>query len=102
MRTMPVGPMVEGLGIAARRRLGRARSIPVLGAAIAALALLALGGGGRPPLVIYNASASAPIGFYRVLPAWPLERGELVLARTPPAVRSLAAERGYLPADCRW
>ena len=54
---------------------------------------------GRPaPLVIYNASASAPVGFYRVLPADPLRRGDFVLARTPASVRRLAAERHYLPA----
>jgi conjugative transfer signal peptidase TraF len=50
------------------------------------------------PLLIYNASASARIGFYRVLPAPRLRRGDLVLARMPDAVRPLAAERGYIPA----
>jgi conjugative transfer signal peptidase TraF len=60
------------------------------------LGLLALG---QPaPLIVYNASASAPIGFYRVLPAEPIRRGDLVLVRTPDSVRRLAAERDYLPA----
>jgi conjugative transfer signal peptidase TraF len=54
--------------------------------------------GGRP-LVVYNASASAPIGDYWVGPPRPLRRGDLVLARTPASVRALAAARGYLPAS---
>ena len=71
--------------------------------AILALGLLGLGAIGLPllgrpaPLIIYNGSASAPLGLYRVLPAGPIRRGDLVLARTPVSVRSLAAERGYLP-----
>ena len=71
--------------------------------AILALGMLGLGAAGLPllgrpaPLLIYNASASAPIGLYRVRPADPIRRGDLVLARTPPSVRRLAAERGYLP-----
>ena len=71
--------------------------------AVLALGLLGLGAIGLPlvgrpaPLLIYNASASAPIGLYRVLPADPIRRGDLVLARTPPTARRFAAERGYLP-----
>ena len=71
--------------------------------AVLALGLLGLGAIGLPllgrpaPLLIYNASASAPIGLYRVRPADPIRRGDLVLAHTPPSVRRLAAERGYLP-----
>ena len=71
--------------------------------AILALGLLGLGAIGLPllgrpaPLLIYNASASAPIGLYRVRPADPIQRGDLVLAHTPPSARGLAAERGYLP-----
>ena len=80
-----------------RRRRGRGPrailALGLLGLGVIGLALL-----GRPaPLLIYNASASAPIGLYRVLPADPIRRGDLVLARTPVSVRSLAAERGYLP-----
>lgn len=63
------------------------------------LGLLGLAMLGRPaPLIVYNASASAPLGFYRVLPTGVLDRGDLVLVRTPIGVRVLAAERGYLPA----
>ncbi|HEY5238261.1 MAG TPA: S26 family signal peptidase, partial [Rhizomicrobium sp.] len=48
---------------------------------------------------IYNASASAPTGFYAVRPKSPLFRGELVLATAPFWARTLAAERGYLPLE---
>ncbi len=71
--------------------------------AVLALGCLGLGLAGfsaltRPaPLIIYNGSASAPLGFYQVLPAVPIRRGELVLVKTPEAVRILAAERRYLP-----
>jgi conjugative transfer signal peptidase TraF len=53
---------------------------------------------GKPtPRVVYNATASAPIGYYLVLPAVPLHRGDLVLVNPPDAARRLAAERDYLP-----
>ena len=75
----------------------RPRAVLTLG--ITGLALIGLASFGRPtPLVIYNASASAPIGFYRLLPVGRLRRGDLVLVRTPDSARALAAERGYLPA----
>lgn len=45
----------------------------------------------------YNASASAPMGWYAVHPAVRLRTGEYVLARLPQNVRELAAGRGYLP-----
>lgn len=48
------------------------------------------------PILIYNASASVPLGFYRVVSGAP-KRGDFVLVRTPDSVRVLAAQRGYLP-----
>ena len=82
-----------------RCRRGRARPRTILALGILGLGLLGLAALSRPaPLIIYNASASAPIGFYRVLPVGVLRRGDLVLARTPESVRRLAAERGYIPA----
>jgi conjugative transfer signal peptidase TraF len=84
-----------------RRSNGRqhVRGRAVLASGAIALGLVALGSSGRrAPLLIYNASASAPLGFYRVFPARPLARGDLVLARAPETPRRLAAERGYLPA----
>ncbi|QAY79966.1 conjugative transfer signal peptidase TraF [Sphingosinicella sp. BN140058] len=50
------------------------------------------------PLLIWNASASAPIGLYLVSRRTPEARGEMALAWPPDAARELAARRGYLPA----
>jgi conjugative transfer signal peptidase TraF len=51
------------------------------------------------PLIVWNATASAPVGFYRVLPTGqePLRTGELVLARLDTSTAHLYADRGYLP-----
>ena len=78
-----------------RRRQGRA----VVIACTVAVAALALPAALHPiPRLIWNASASAPIGLYRVNPSGSIRRGDLVLATPPDAARRLAAERGYLPA----
>jgi len=50
------------------------------------------------PVVVWNATASAPRGLYRIVPAGALQIGDLVLARTPSAHAGQFAERGYLPA----
>ena len=53
----------------------------------------------RPaPRLVWNASASAPIGFWRVDPHARFHAGDMVLAVTPASVRELAAERRYIPA----
>ena len=52
-----------------------------------------------PPQLIYNASDSVPVGWYRISPANSLASGDLVLVHLPPEVRPLAAQRGYLPAN---
>lgn len=51
------------------------------------------------PRIVWNASASAPIGFWRIDPDGPFHRGDMVLAHTPDSVRLLAAERYYIPAN---
>ena len=48
------------------------------------------------PRLVWNASASVPIGFYWRVAGRP-SRGDLVLARAPVWARRLAAERRYLP-----
>jgi conjugative transfer signal peptidase TraF len=50
------------------------------------------------PIVVWNATASAPVGFYRVTTTRDLRPDDLVLAHTPPAFVPLFAERGYVPA----
>lgn len=49
------------------------------------------------PLLVWNASASLPTGFYVVTARKP-RRGELAVAHLPQRVKQLAHERGYLPA----
>jgi conjugative transfer signal peptidase TraF len=68
-----------------------------LGLAVGGVALLGLSVLPQArPWLVWNASASAPIGLYRVV-AGPVERGDWVLVRPPAEVAVLAAERGYLP-----
>ncbi|MGE4061678.1 MAG: conjugative transfer signal peptidase TraF [Sphingomonadales bacterium] len=81
-----------------RRRRGRRRPRAILALSLFGLGLVGLAMLAQPaPWLVWNASASAPIGLYRVLPG-KLVRGDLVLVHTPDSVRHLAAERGYLPA----
>jgi conjugative transfer signal peptidase TraF len=49
------------------------------------------------PKLIWNASASVPIGLYRVRPAGDLQVAELVVVRPPAPLANFLAERGYLP-----
>jgi len=51
------------------------------------------------PRLVWNASASAPVGLYLVSPNAPLMPGDMVVARTPRHVRRLATVRRYLPAN---
>lgn len=54
----------------------------------------------HPPQVrlLWNASASAPVGLYRIASDSPLEVGDMVAARAPEGAREFAATRGYLPS----
>ena len=49
------------------------------------------------PKLIWNASASVPIGLYRVRPVGDLHVTELVVVRPPPPLANFLHERGYLP-----
>lgn len=54
----------------------------------------------RPmPRVIYNASASVPVGWYRIEPALALHIGDIVLVHLPEEPAALAARRHYLPSN---
>ena len=70
----------------------------VLAAATATAALGTLLWPPRPAL-LWNASASSPVGLYGVSPADALRVGDLVVAWAPPEARQLAAERHYIPAN---
>ena len=91
--------MIKPDSLPMRSGQGAIRPISILTIGCVGLGLLGIGALCEPtPLVVYNATASAPIGFYAVLPASPLGKGDLVLVYPPDAARLLAAERGYLPA----
>lgn len=80
-----------------RRRRGRLMLGGVWAMAIAALGLTAA----VPPRprLLWNASASAPMGLWRVLPGISASRGDMVVARLAEPWRSIAARRHYLPAN---
>jgi conjugative transfer signal peptidase TraF len=48
------------------------------------------------PLIVYNASGSAPLGFYRLENRFP-ERGEIVIVQPPPLIELMIVARGILP-----
>lgn len=49
------------------------------------------------PLLVWNASASAPVGLYALLPGVRVGKGDMVIARLPARYRTLAVRRRYLP-----
>lgn len=49
------------------------------------------------PKLIWNASASVPVGFYSARPATAVKPGDLVAAHAPAPIARLMAERHYLP-----
>lgn len=75
----------------------RKASFLVLGAAGIGLALIGFAVCLRPiPLLVWNASASVPVGLYRLASGAP-GHGDFALVKTPDSVERLASERGYLP-----
>jgi len=51
------------------------------------------------PVLLYNPSQSAAIGWYRLQSKVPIERGSQVAAYAPEWARIMADERQYLPYD---
>jgi conjugative transfer signal peptidase TraF len=62
---------------------------------------IVLGSALQPPSLrlVWNASASAPIGLYLVSPGAAIAPGDMVIARVPEGYRALAASRRYLPTN---
>jgi conjugative transfer signal peptidase TraF len=88
--------------LARERRARSRRRRPFLIAAGFGIAMLGAGFARdhRPrsaPRIVWNASASAPIGLWRAHPGTSPKVGDMVLAETPVTVRRLAAERQYIP-----
>lgn len=48
------------------------------------------------PIIVYNASGSAPLGFYRVENRLPM-RGETAVIEPPPLIELMLVSRGFLP-----
>ncbi len=51
----------------------------------------------QTPLIVFNASGSAPRGFYRVESRLP-SRGEIAVVQPPPLIELMIVNRGFLPA----
>jgi conjugative transfer signal peptidase TraF len=51
------------------------------------------------PRLVWNASASAPIGLYAVTPGAPVDPGDMVIAKVPDRWRMIAAQRRYVPVN---
>lgn len=99
-RNLPVLHVGEELRriIAERRRRRRRLGIAVLiGCATVPLAASILWKPSK--LLVWNASASAPVGLYRIHADTSARRGDMVVAWTPEPARTLAARRHYLPAN---
>ena len=50
-----------------------------------------------PVRLVYNATASAPLGWYVVVPVQEAGVGDVVLAHLPSSAARIADERHYLP-----
>ncbi|MEQ8694818.1 MAG: S26 family signal peptidase [Gammaproteobacteria bacterium] len=74
------------------------KRVLLVGTAIPVLALGLASAVNLPKKLIYNASESAPIGFYWI-DQQPISRGDYVYVRVPERVRRLVIERKYLPPD---
>lgn len=84
------------------RRARRASRLRLLAATLAAAAATAVAGTliwPPGPLLLWNASASSPVGLYRVGPADGAAPGDMVIAWPPDPARELGARRRYLPRN---
>ncbi|TPG37977.1 S26 family signal peptidase [Sphingomonas koreensis] len=98
---MPVtGPLFawsDAMRAARRRRAALRRRAAITACGI----VVVLGSVAWPPAprLLWNATASAPIGLYHVSPGASAAPGEMVVARVPQGYRRMVAARRYLPAN---
>ena len=94
---LPLFKWSDALREARRRRTQLQHRMALAASGIACLGATIL----APPLprLVWNASASAPIGLYSVTPGALLKRGDMVIAWAPAGPRALAAHRHYLPGN---
>jgi conjugative transfer signal peptidase TraF len=83
---------------AARVRRDRLR-LRAVGLALGAVLLGATIIAPPVPRLVWNASASAPLGLYLITPDAQIESGDMVVARLPLRTRDLADGRHYLPIN---
>lgn len=95
--TAPLLAWGESLRMAKARRAHLRRRGVIASAGIGVLLLSAVVS--PVPRLVWNASASAPIGLYAVTPGASIEPGDTVVAHLPDRYGRLAAERHYLPIN---
>ncbi len=94
---MPLLAWGEQLRAEKQRRKTLGRRLAIIGVGIALVGLTMM----FPPAprLVWNASASAPIGLYAVTPGAAVDPGDMVIAKVPDPWRMLAAQRFYIPAN---
>ena len=75
--------------------IGRDAVLAVMVLGVGAIALPQLDN--RPPWLVWNASASVPIGLYAVDAIIDVQTGDLVVVTPPEPLAGFLADRGYLP-----
>jgi conjugative transfer signal peptidase TraF len=81
-------------------RAHRRKGLRLFGMTATMIAALGATIGWSPyPRLLWNVSASAPIGLWRVAPDVPVKRGDMVVARLAEPWRGFAARRHYLPSN---
>jgi conjugative transfer signal peptidase TraF len=73
-------------------------SKPIAVIAISGIAALLVSELPKQPLIVWNASSSVPIGFYKIERRQP-RRGDLALVKLPSKIADWAVARGYLPSS---
>lgn len=88
-------------GDALRAAKVRRKRIIRRGVVTAIICAIVLASAALPPALrlLWNVSASAPVGLYAVSPGVVPETGDMVVARLPTVFRQLAAERRYVPQN---
>ncbi|MGK2912329.1 MAG: S26 family signal peptidase [Sphingobium sp.] len=94
---LPLLAWGEQLRVQKEKRRTLRRRIVVAGVGILILGLTSA----FPPTprLVWNASASAPIGLYAVSPGASIDPGDMIIAQTPDPWRTMAARRRYIPAN---
>ena len=82
-----------------KRRANRRRALAASACAGPIAALVATLLSPPRPILLWNASASSPIGLYHVGSADGVGAGDMVIAWPPDGARELGAERHYLPRN---